>query len=179
MIFRLTGADSRAEAYAEEIAAELLADLQDCPYCHHAATLYTRKERVERTTIMRGFCANCGRKSTGLELLCKLRGQTRSDMIHELTPSSCYTGGASTTARAVDLCVEELHGQISELLEQAEREEHTTADAVEELLELREIERGLSLIGEERHDPCAAWHRYAERAAELLELERRRGGHDT
>lgn len=170
MIFRLTGADSRAEAYAEEIAAELLADLQDCPYCHHAATLYTRKERA----VLQGFCANCGRKSTGLELLCKLRGKTRSDMIHELTPSSCYTGGASTTARAVDLCVEELHGQISELLEQAEREEHTTADAVEELLELREIERGLSLIGEERHDPCTAWHRYAERAARMLEERRRK-----
>lgn len=75
---------------------------------------------------------------------------------------------------AVLLCVEELHRQIAELLEQAEREEHTTADALEELLELREIERGLSLIGEERHDPCTAWHRYAERAAELLEERRRK-----
>ncbi len=169
MIFRLTGADSRAEAYAEEIAAELLSGLQDCPHCNRAGELYTRKERA----ILQGFCAHCGRKSTGLELLCKLRGQTRSDMIHELTPSSCYIGGASATARAVELTVEELHRQIAELLEQAEREEHTTADAVEDLLELREIERGLSLIGKERRDPCAAWHRYAERAARML--ERRRG----
>ena len=207
MTFKLSRTTKIAEAIAEDVAAELLAELQDCPYCHAAGELYARKERgsfvletvykrrtgkeLPELSVLRGFCVHCGRTSTGLEMLATIRGQTVTELTFELAGSYCeppnpplfspatFAGGRShmnptpqAAGEAVLLCVEELHRQIAELLEQAEREEHTTADAVEDLLELREIERELATTDSER--ALWAWEKYRYRAAELLEERRRK-----
>lgn len=206
MIFKMTRTTKIAEAIAEGVAAELLDGLTDCPHCHCAGELYTRKERgsfilesiyKRRTgkeppelTVLRGFCAHCGRESTGLEMLATIRGQTVTELIYELAGDYCeppnppffssvtVAGGHSymnptpqAAGEAVLLCVEELHRQLTATLEAAEREEHTTADALEELLELREIERELATTDTER--ALWAWEKYRYRAAELLERRRK------
>lgn len=208
MIFIMNRTTKIAEAIAEGAAAYLLDGMRDCPHCHHAETLYTRTEpgdpdaaklyaptpgttEPEALTILIGFCAHCGRESTGLEMLATIRGQTVTELTFALAGRYCeppnpplfssvtVAGGRSfmnptpqAAGEAVLLCVEELHRQIAELLEQAEREEHTTADAVEDLLELRELERELATTDTER--ALWAWEKCRYRAGELLE-ERRRG----
>lgn len=207
MIFKMNRTTKIAEAIAEDVAAELLDGLQDCAFCHAAGELYTRTERgsyvletiYERKTgkelpelsVLRGFCAHCGRESTGLEMLATIRGQTVTELIFELAGDYCeppnpplfssvtVAGGRSymnptpqAAGEAVLLCVEELHRQIAATLEAAEQESISSADAAEQLLELRELERELATTDKER--ALWAWEKCRYRAGELLELERRR-----
>lgn len=208
MTFKLSRTTRIAEAIAEGAAAYLLDGLRDCPHCHHAATLYTRTEpgdpdaaklyaptpgttEPEKLTILRGFCAHCGRESTGLEMLATIRGQTVRELTYELAGSYCeppnpphfssitFAGGRSymtptsqAAGEAVLLCVEEMHKQITATMEAAEQESISNADAAEKLLELRELERELSTTDPER--ALWAWEKCRYRAAELLEERRRK-----
>lgn len=194
MIFRSKYITAIAEAIAEDVAAELLDGLTDCPFCHCAGELYTRTERgsfvlesvYKRRTgkelpeliVLRGFCVHCGRTSTGLEMLATIRGQTVTELIFELAgdyceprqPSSMYAS-RDAAIEAEELTAEELHRQIVAVLAIAEQEGADNAEAAEILLELRELERALAVTKPEQ--AREAWEHYRHRAVSLLERRRK------